>query len=48
MADGLQVVPPRLLDAFVCRNRGVPGGAGQIFAVLVGNVLALAIFKALS
>ena len=47
MADGLEVIAPRLLDALVRGDGGVSGRASQVLSVLVGDVLALAIFVAL-
>lgn len=47
MPDGFQVVSARLLDTLVRVDRCVARRAGQVLAVLVGDVLALRIFKAL-
>lgn len=47
MADGLEVVATRLLDALVGVDGGVARRASEVLAVLVGDVLALAVFEAL-
>ena len=47
MPNRLQVIPSRLLDALVRRDRRVPGRTSQIFAVFVRDVLALAVLIAL-
>ena len=47
MADGLEVVAARLLDALVGVDGGVARRASEVLAVLVGDVLALAVFEAL-
>ena len=47
VADGLQVVSSRLLDALVGRNGGVPGRSSQVLAVLVRDVLTFTVFVAL-
>ncbi len=48
MADRLQIISARLLDTLVRVDRRVARRAGQVLAVLVGDVFALAVFKALS
>lgn len=47
MPDGLQVVSARLLNTLVRVDRCVARRTGQVLAVLVGDVLALRVFKAL-
>ena len=44
MANGLQIVTPRLLIADVSIDGGVPGGTGQVLALTEGDVLALRVF----
>ena len=48
MANCLQIVSATLLVAFMSGNRCVPGRAGQVFAILVWNVLALRVPVAFS
>jgi hypothetical protein len=48
MADGLEVVSPRLLDALVGVDRRVPGRARQVLPILVRNVLTFAVFETFS
>jgi hypothetical protein len=48
VADRLQIISARLLDTLVRVDRRVARRAGQVLAVLVGDVFALAVFKALS
>lgn len=48
MADRLQIISARLLDTLVRVDRRVARRAGQVLAVLVWDVFALAVFKALS
>ena len=47
VADSLQVVSSGLLNSLVRGDGGIPSRACQILAVLVGNVLALAVLVAL-
>ena len=47
MTDGLEIVSSGLLNTFVRGDRGVPGRARQILAILVGDVLTLAVLEAL-
>ena len=47
VADRLQIVTSGLLNALVGGNGGVSGGTGQVLAILVGNVLAIAVLVAL-
>lgn len=46
MADSLEVITPRLLDTLVRGDRGVSGGSSQVLAVLVRDVLTLAVLIA--
>ena len=46
MTNGFQIVTSTLLDSLVRRDRGVSGGSCQVLAVLVGDVLSLAILVA--
>lgn len=48
MADGLQVVPPRLLLAQMGGERRIPCGTCQVLTLYERNVLALRILVALS
>lgn len=43
MANGLQVITARLFDSLVRGDRSVSSSTGQIFALFVGDVLALRI-----
>ena len=47
VTDGFQIVASTLLDSLVRRYRGISGRASQIFPVLVGYVLPLAILVTL-
>ena len=47
MSNALQVIASGLLLALMGRNGGVSGGSSQIFAVLVGNMVALTVHVAL-
>lgn len=47
MPDGLQVVSARLLNTLVRVYRRVACRAGQVLAILVGDMLTLRVFKAL-
>ena len=47
VTDGFQIVASTLLDSLVRRYRGISGRASQIFPVLVGYVLPLAVLVAL-
>ena len=47
MPNRLKIVPSRLLDALVRRDRRIPGRTSQIFAIFVWDVLALAVLIAL-
>ena len=48
MADRFEVITSRLLDTLVRSDGSVSGRTSQILAILVGNMLALAVFVALS
>lgn len=48
VTDRLEVISARLLNAFVGRDGSVAGRAGEVLAVLVGDVFSLAVFVALS
>jgi hypothetical protein len=47
VTDRLQIVTARLLDTLVRVDRRVACRAGQVLAILVGDMFALAVFKAL-
>ena len=47
MTNRLQVIASRLLDALVRGDGRIPGRASQVLAVLVGDVLTLAVLVAL-
>ena len=47
MADRLEIVASGLLDTLVGGNGGVSGGTSQVLAILVGDVLAIAVLVAL-
>ena len=47
MADSFQVISAGLLNTLVCRDRGVPGRARQVLAVLPRDVLTLRVLVAL-
>ena len=47
MSDALQVIASGLLFTLMGRNGGVSGGSSQILAILVGNMISLAIHVAL-
>ena len=48
MTDRFQVISSTLFDALVRGNRGVSGGSCEVLAVLVGDVLSLAVLVAFS
>jgi hypothetical protein len=48
VTNRLQIVTARLLDTLMRVDRRVARRAGQVLAVLVGDMFALAVFKALS
>ena len=48
MADRFEVITSRLLDTLVRSDGSVSGRSSQILAILVGNMLTLAVFVALS
>jgi len=47
VANRLQIVASTLLDTLVRGNRRISGGSSQVLAILVGDVLALAVLVAL-
>ena len=47
MTNGLEVISSGLLNTLVGGNGGVPGGTGEVLAILVGDVLALGVLVAL-
>ena len=47
MADCLQIIASALFNALMGSNRGVSGSSSKILAVLVRNMLALAVLIAL-
>jgi len=47
VTNRFKVIPSRLLDALVCGNRSIPSRSSQVLAILVGDVLDLAVLVAL-
>ena len=47
MTDGFQIITSGLLDTLVCVDGGISCSASQVLAILVGDVLTLAILVAL-
>ena len=47
VTNRFKVIPSRLLDALVCGNRSIPSRSSQVLAILVGDMLALAVLVAL-